>query len=469
MKKKGKKPLKKFSKKNDLRPEATSDLEQLSSSKIFILQTEELIGKLQLDGHDIEFISKWLKKFKQVISKLPEDSLDSCFHSAEYPLSFKPNVSEKKFNLIFKHPENIQIIGSHSQQTNLSIESAVDIALILPNEYFKRDDYLNHKIIHKIAAYLMYLKRKLMDCNLGCDLKIIKFKNDPSKPVLSITAEKFKILIHIFPTDDLFKATRFLPNINNIKENNGEPSTHPTPHYNYQISSYITRIQNDKFLNNFYSVNKNLSIALRLLKMWARQRKFDTGFYGFDGFILSYYLVHLMKIHKIQGDLSPYHIVRIFWNHFGNSDLDVNGISLNDKTDTTTLKSYNEFYDLVMIDSTGHCNLLSMISLELYERVKEDSLKSLKLMENPSPETFQKLFLTKIPYSLQYDHVFVLKIDEKQSKTIIEKHGELSDKRNYHNLNYLALRKLVVTVLKQGKSIFIIDKVNFIMFIKHKF
>jgi U3 small nucleolar RNA-associated protein 22 len=451
MKQKGKKPLKKFSKKNE-KLEANSDLDQQSSSKIFTLQTDELIGKLQLDGQDTSFLTKWLKKFKQVISQLPEDSLDSCFYSAEYPLSFKPNINEKTFNLIFKQPKNIQLFGSHFHQTNLSTESAVDIALILPNEYFKRDDYLNHKMIHKIAAYLMYLKRKLVDCSLGCDLKIIKFKNDPSKPVLSITAEIFKILIHIFPTDDLFKASRFLPNINNIKENNGEPSIHPTPHYNYQISSYITRIQNENFLNNFYSVNKNLSIALRLLKMWVRQRKFDSGFYGFDGFILSCYLVHLMRIRKIQGDLSPYHIVRIFWNHFGNSSLDVNGISLNDKTDTSTLKSYDELYELVMIDSTGHCNLLSMISSELYERVKEDSLKSLKLMENPSPETFQKLFLTKIPHALQYDHVFVLKIDDKQSKTIIEKHAELSDQKNYHNFNYVAMRKLIVTVLKQGET-----------------
>lgn len=451
--KNGKKQHKKAAKKGDhLKLESTSDLEQLSSPKIFMLQTVDVMSNLQLDAQDLEFISKWMKKFKQTISKLPEESLDSYFNSSEYPLSFKPNTSEKKFNLVFKHPSSIKIIGSHLHQTNLSSESSVDIALILPNEYFKRDDYHNHKMVHKISAYLMFLKKNLVDNKLGC-VKIVKYKNDPSRPVLSIAADKFNIIIHILPSDDLFKLSRFLPNINNIKENNGEPSVHPTPHYNYQILSYITRVHNDEHLQSYFNESQNLRTALKLLKLWGRNRQFDSGFYGIDGSVISSYLIYLLKIGKIQKDLSPYHIIRIFWNHFGTSSLNVNGISLNDQVNDSTLKLFHEFYEIVMMDSTGHCNLLSMVSLELYELVKEESMKALKFMENPSPETFQKLFLLKIPCALQFDHVFVLKIDDKLSKAIVDKHAELNDQKNYQHLNYVAMRKLIVTVLKQGDSL----------------
>lgn len=422
-----------------------------SESCMFALQMNDTNMDTNLSLEDSDFIEKWIKKFKKFTNSLPQENLDFFFNSSEYPLSFKPQFSAgKMFELIYKPANEVRLFGSYAQKTNIGIQSPVDVAVTLPNEFFKRDDYLNHKMIHKIAAYLMYLKRQMTQQGgqLGNNLQITLFKSNPLRPVLSIDAGKFKILIHVLPTSDLFKPSRFLPNLNNIKESTGNPSIHPTPFYNYEIISYLTCIQNSEFLENVMVKNENIRVAMKLLKLWSRQRQFDSGLYGFNGFVIGYYLIHLLKINKIQSRMSAYHIMRIFWNHVSSSKLDSEGISLCDSK--TTVCDYHKYYELVMLDSTGYCNILSLMPSGLYNQIKSDCTISLHLSENSSMTTFRNLFLVKIPVILQYDHLVVLKIDEKQSKSIVERQLSTTIFKGYQNFNHIALSKIISDRLKQG-------------------
>lgn len=423
-----------------------------SESCMFELQIKDVNIDTDLSSEDFDFIEKWIKKFEKFSDSLPQEHLDSFFNSSEYPQSLKANFSGKMFELIYKPATKVQLFGSYAQKTNLGTHSSVDVAVTLPNDYFKRDDYLNYKMVHKIAAYLLYLKRQIIQRGgLGSNLQINFFNTNLSRPVLSMDAGKFKFSIHVMPDSDLFKPSRFLPNVNNIKgTNGGEPSIHPTQFYNYEIISYITCIQNSEFLKSIMANNENIRVATKLLKLWARQRQFDSGFYGFNGFVISNYLIHLLKVNKIQSKMSSYHIMRIFWNQLSSSKLDSEGVSLCDSQ--TNISGYHKFYDLVILDSTGYCNIVSLMSKGLYKQVKSDCSISLIQSESSSTKSFNNLFLTKIPLILQYDHLFAVKIDEKQSKSIIQRQLSTNDFKSYQNFTNAALSKILGDCLEQGIS-----------------
>lgn len=421
-----------------------------SESCIFELQMKNTNIETELDPIDYDFIGKWIKKFKNFMSSLPEENLDTFFNSSEYPLTFKPQAGGKSFDLTFKPPTEVRLFGSYAQKTNLSCQSSVDVALVLPNDFLKRDDYLNFKMIHKASAYLMYLKRQLTSSGeLGSNVKLESFKNNSLRPVLLIDAGKFKFSIHALPEMDFFKPTRFLPHINNVKESSGEPSIHATPYYNYELIARMTSLKNSEMLDNIIGKNETIRVAAKLLKLWAKQRQLDSGPYGFNGFIVSFYLVHLLKINKIQSNMSSYHIIRIFWNHFSSSKLDSDGISL--AAESASISEYQRFYELVMLDSTGHCNILSLMSEGLYQQIKNFCTISLSLLEGSSTAAFQNLFLTRIPVVLQYDHLIVLKLDEKQVKSIIER--QLSDGyKSAQKFEHIILQKMIGDTLRKGKK-----------------
>jgi hypothetical protein len=71
------------------------------------------------------------------------------------------------------------------------------------------------------------------------------------------------------------------------------------------------------------------------------------------------------------------------------------------------------------------------------------------MLDNKSINSFHQLFLVKIPFYLQFDHVLSLKID---GKAVVERHGNAAEKIDLHGQNYLHLRKLVMEVLRKGKK-----------------
>lgn len=103
-----------------------------------------------------------------------------------------------------------------------------------------------------------------------------------------------------------------------------------------------------------------------------------------------------------------------------------------------------------MVDNSGYCNILSFLSVDLYRKVRYECLNAIKVLDNKSINSFQQLFLTTVPYYLQYDHFLSVKWDNKTFDKIIEKNGSIEDKIDYRDMPYPHVRKLIMNVLRKG-------------------
>lgn len=295
------------------------ETEDLYHSNLFRMQIDETLKEVQLKANQQEFINKWLKTFKKFLENLPTEAISSSF-------KFKPVDGSKKIQMSYKKPENVILYGSHALDTNIESKSFVDVLLVLPEEFLLRSDYTNQIYFQKRASYLSHVAKKLKEKGtLGGNIKIINFKNDPLKPVIQLEAEDLTILINAAPSN-FFKLNRFIPQTNNIKLKNEEQPA--TPHNNFSLLFDCTIQKNQEFLEKEIKNYDNVKNAIKLLKIWLHQRELDVGFYPFNGFIVTCYVVHLLKIKKIYPTMSCYQILRLFWNQFGHSQLDIRGISL---------------------------------------------------------------------------------------------------------------------------------------------
>jgi U3 small nucleolar RNA-associated protein 22 len=430
------------------------DTEDLYHSNLFRMQIDETLKEVKLKGKEREFIDKWVVTFRKFLQKLPNEDLTHLAKHSDYPLKFKPMDDGKKIQMSYQPPKTVEIFGSFGLETNIGSKSVVDVLVTIPNELLKRDDYLNQNFIHKKAIYLLHIAKKLEEKGtLGGAIKIISSKCDPLKPVLSIEAEDFKIAVTAVPTEDYFKISRFVPRSNNIKFRSGEESIVPTPHYNFEILHDLIIEKNQKILAKEIAGHENVKNAVKLLKIWLHQRQFDVGFHPFNGFIVTCYLVHLLKIKKIYPTMSCYQIIRLFFNHFGHSKLDQSGISLckaKDLPNQPTLPEFHEFFELVFVDFSGYCNLLSLVSCDLYRKIRAECLAAIQMLDNKAINSFHQLFLTSIPFHLQFDHIAVIKHDEKLYRSVLDRHGSTADKIDFHNSPHPHLRKLLMEILRKG-------------------
>ena len=430
------------------------ETEDLYHSNLFRMQIDETLKEIKLSNKGIQFIDKWIVTFRKFLQKLPADDLTPLINHKNYPLKFKPMDDGKKLQMTYHAPKNVALYGSHSIQTNIGEKSSVDVLLTMPNEILKRDDYLNQNYIHKKAIYLLHIAQKLEEKGtLGSGIQVTTIKNDPLKPIIRVEAEDFTIEINAAPSEDFFKLNRFVPTTNNIKFKTGDDSVVPTPHYNFEILSDCNIEVNQKLLAKEIGNHENVKSAIKLLKIWANQRQFDAGFHPFNGFIISCYILHLLRLKKIYPSMSCYQIIRLFWNQFGRSKLDQVGITLCKETDLPAqpmVQEFYEFYDVVMVDATGFCNILSMLSVDLYRRIRDECLNAIEMLDNKAINSFQQLFLTSIPFYLQYDQVVSIKYDEKCYRSLVDRFGSAEKKIDLHNLLYPHLRKIVLDVLRKG-------------------
>ena len=430
------------------------ETEDLYHSNLFRMQIDETLKEVTLKSKQKIFIDRWVSTFRSFLQKLPVEDLTSLLKLKEYPIKFKPMDDGKNVQISYQPPQSVTLYGSYSFDTNIASRSLVDVFVTMPNEILKRTDYLNQNYFHKRALYLLHIAKKLEEKGtLGGNIKIVNCKNDLLRPVLIIEAEEFNIAINAIPCEDFFKLNRFVPQTNNIKFKTGDDSVVPTPHYNYELLYECTIEKNQQLLSKEIRNHENLKNAIKLLKIWAHQRQFDIGFYPFSGFIITCYIIHLIKLRKIYPTMSCYQIIRLFWNHFGHSKLDQVGVTLCHEKNLSaqpTIQELHEFYDLVMVDSTGFCNILSLMSIDLYKRIRDECLNAIQTLDNKSVNSFHQLFLTSIPFYVHYDQMATIRFDEKWYQSIVNRHGSAGDKIDFHNMIYPHLRKIILAVLRKG-------------------
>lgn len=70
-----------------------------------------------------------------------------------------------------------------------------------------------------------------------------------------------------------------------------------------------------------------------------------------------------------------------------------------------SLEKFHAAFEVVFVDSTGYYNLCGNMSSAIYHRVKYEAAVGLKLLEKECTESFEDLFMTKMPFVESFDVV----------------------------------------------------------------
>lgn len=306
------------------------ETENLFNSNFFRLQIEEVLKEVVVKPKYANQFDKWLVRFNEFITSLDDGEKFEISDlswlanlNVEVPFILKPTTTSGYFKFVKSNPA--VVVGSHFFKCSLGPSLNVDIKIDMPKSMFYKDDYLNDRYHRKRALYLTRLASELRDSGLVEDIKYKLMGESNIKPVLTFSPScKFNkhinVTLHVSIEDDIFKLNRFSPSRNNVRENwrfkkadlENSLST-PTPLYNNAILFDLTYDLNNKVL--FDSINncENIKQGIVLLKIWLKQRQI----YKFSGFIMTMFVVYLIKIKRINNAMSSYQVIRNVWSALG--------------------------------------------------------------------------------------------------------------------------------------------------------
>lgn len=440
----------------------------LFHSNIFRLQIKEMLQEIKVKDKYLNYIHTFLEQFKTFVKDLkdmPEkQDIDKLIWLKKTTLAVPINLQslkvqqQKMFQFQFLKPTTEPfLIGACNTHTLLGPKLQADIAVLMPVECWQKENYLNLQYDQKRAYYLCYLTQKLLDSKViaGLTLDHLKFNyysNNPLKSILEITppeeagknlAQRLSIRIFVATEQLSFKLNRFVPWNNNIRaslfdsDENNEDETVPlaTSWYNSNILFDMTMQANENLLHEVFDQNKNFQEGLLLLKVWLRQRQLDVGYGGFNSHILAMFMVYLVTQRKLHNNMSSYQVARNVWNQLGKlvrtspligdtltltfffsvflafSSWHENnkGITLCNNTNSLhkqpTLEQFHAYYSVVFVDSTGVYNICSNVSLDMYKRICLEAKLAVDMLNDMKMNSFQYLFMTKLPLYMQVDHV----------------------------------------------------------------
>lgn len=434
------------------------ETENLFHSNLFRMQIDEMLNEIKVPVKYEKFMRIWLDNFNGFIEKLKSFKNEKNFDEYKIEMEgkgikFPVDEVKENQNISFKFlkPTEATLIGSQNIGTNFGPNIKFDVSISMPVLYFKKEDYLNGIYHQKRAIYLCFIGNKLRkEPNFIKEVKFALFMNDPQKPILEIKPRgklsKITILIHLTTHENTFKLNRFVPWTNNVRGESSELL--PTPHYNTSILRDLTAKKNEDFLKKSLNSHQSVLDGIKLLKIWLQQRGLDQGISGFSGYIISMYVAYLIQTRKIYTTMSSYQIVRSVlvclsqsdWNRRGR------GVTLCSSElvpNQPTLDQFHEHFELVFIDVTGFTNICANLPLEMYLRVKLESQIAINFLDDKKINSFQCLFMTKMPFYLQYDQILSVN-DEKAILKVLKKHGTESERLNYSGFWYPHLMKLVL-------------------------
>ncbi|XP_078047957.1 nucleolar protein 6 Mat89Ba [Augochlora pura] len=439
------------------------ETENLFHSNLFRLQIEEMLNEVRIKDKYKRLFEAWFKQFEKTINSIKEtEEYELSDKTLEKELKVyipKPNVPSKTKALFkFLKPSKIAVIGSYAYNAIVGPNITVDVMIEMPAKMFRKLDYQNYRYIKKKAIYLAYIANNITD-----DIaEEKKFVGDNLRPILKIVpigklGTKINVLVHITAQEESFKLNRFQAEKNSIRptwffSNKSNGCLSPTPHYNsICLRDLVTSRTNSKN-ENIIKEYPNVRDGIMLLKIWLTQRELTKGYEGFSGHIITMFVLYLLSIQKLNTFMSSYQIVRNVWHQLVLVSWHESGITMNqDKDSKDRVSIYKNYYDCVFLDSTGYYNIASYLSKNTFFWVQREAELCLNHLDSAHADSFQSLFMRKVPFYKAFDHVICLRnIERKEVFQIINLLPSSNDKLDYGpNYRSQAL-KIIYNVLKQG-------------------
>lgn len=394
------------------------EAEMLFQSNLLKLQITELLAEIRpkkkpsLDSflHTMRSILLSIKPTEPINL---HNALGCLPKHVKYPLRVNC-TSTVKGNFHFAPPQSVKVIGSYLLQSLTKPQLNVDVAVEIPQECLQAKDHLNYRYFHKRALYLCFIAAALKKKEkLLTNVKFSYMNSDPLLPIIILNpilngrVSTFNVRLYPCISEGMFKITKLGPDRNNVRDTSaGVDQENPaTPHYNNALLQDMNSYQHH--LHDIFNASQDCTAfadAVMLFKVWLRQREFYNGYGCFNGFLISMLLVHLLHHHKLHKLMTSYQILRITLEHFASHDWTIQGITLATHN-IVPLEKFHAAYEVVFVDSTGYFNLCGNMSSITYHRIQHEAVMALKLLEKESTESFEDLFVIKVPFVESFDAV----------------------------------------------------------------
>ncbi|KAL1117564.1 hypothetical protein AAG570_003879 [Ranatra chinensis] len=137
------------------------------------------------------------------------------------------------------------------------------------------------------------------------------------------------------------------------------------------VAEDVVMETNDTLRSEMIEGHNSVREAVSLLRVWLTQRQLNQGYGAFTTFIMSMYVIYLMKIQKINHHMSSYQILRNVWLSLSTTDWTTDGPSMVSSAllKVIPLSVFHEHFDVVFVDSTGLCNLTARMNKYTYWKV----------------------------------------------------------------------------------------------------
>ncbi|XP_059490211.1 nucleolar protein 6 [Neocloeon triangulifer] len=411
------------------------ETENLFHSNLFRLEIEEMMKEVQVKEKHKKRFQGWfaqLQTFLGNLKKSQEFDLSNLSWLKKSNVTIPVNVDLSKFigTFTFFKPASVSVVGSYAANCCLAPNIEIDVRVEMPKASFLRSDFQNQRYILKRALYASYVASKLQTSNLAGSLEFSLLEGDPWKPILVLQCEEklgkhIKVRLLFVPEAECFKMSQLGPDRANIKskwatgKEDEDAIDLPSQFYNRSLALDAALTENEQWRLEAMQEQKALSEGIMLLKVWLKQRGLDQGFGAFSGYIISMYIAHLLKTRKLSAVMSSYQVVRNAWNYLAKEDWTTNGISLCQSSTGPSIEDFHLLYDVVFVDVTGYVNICGNMSKETFLQVKQESSVAIKCLDNHNINSFTALFMTKMPFYRQFDHILSI---EASSVKKAEKH-----------------------------------------------
>ncbi|KAL4228055.1 Nucleolar protein 6 [Mactra antiquata] len=424
------------------------ETENLFHSSLFRLQITELLSEVRLKDKRKQDIETAVCTVRNAIMKIKkgdkyelQDTTWLDGSGIKVPFRLQPTKIKGSFQ--FMPPTDVKITGSFLSETCMKPHVTTDIVVVMPKECIDPKDFMNQRYLRKRALYLCFIANSLSKSEKFTNIKFSCLHGNSLKPILlaSVTVPDRKnvsIAIHIVPEEGVFKMTKFHIRKNNIRTHwytgledtkTDQDQGPPTPFYNSSILEDMISLSTIKQMEQIASGSQGLKDGIILLKIWLKQRGLDQGYGGFTCYLMTMYVIYLLSIHKLNPLMSSYQVFRNTLLKLADSNMNDCGVSLctvtNDEN-MPTIEDFHNMFDVVFVDTTGYFNYGYTIEKTVYQRMKYEAKFAITILDDPSIDSFDKLFMKKVKFTSKFDHIF--HIDCNKDVDGVVKKLDVSDK-----------------------------------------
>jgi U3 small nucleolar RNA-associated protein 22 len=293
--------------------------------------------------------------------------------------------------------------------------TVVDVAVEVPKGYYQEKDYLDHRYHAKRLAYLQVLQQHVSKAEWVSSSTFSAHHADIRKPCLLVKAKKpSDVCLRVLLTApaNAFPPARLQPDKANLRHLDGGDGGErpPSPHYSQSILEDMFFDEHAKYLQDAAAAAEYLEDACVLLKVWAARRGLLGAPDGFNGFVLSMLMAHLVST---GGKLSP--LMDALQLVKGALTLLSNPAALAAGFWAGAHKKHQAewkgVFPLVFVGPCGAVNIGARVSKSAVAEFVHEAALSSAILERGGRTAFEQVFLVSLHPAARYDVHLHLTVD----------------------------------------------------------